>query len=57
MDWVVFLEPDLRDKKNELFKPGLVTVKGSWALAVDVTVRFESILSSLGDAAMEKVWK
>ena len=53
-DWVVLVEHRLRDKTNKLFKPDLIVVNGSQAKGVDITVRFESSLSSLGDAAAEK---
>ncbi|KFP15231.1 hypothetical protein Z169_15067, partial [Egretta garzetta] len=56
-EWVVFLEPLLRDDNNELYKPDLIFVKESQALVVDVTVRYESKLTSLKDAAAEKVKK
>ncbi|KGL81735.1 hypothetical protein N309_13020, partial [Tinamus guttatus] len=57
LGWVVYLEPHLRDKSKELFKPDLVLVKGIRAIVVDVTVRYESGLSTLNDAAAEKVGK
>ncbi|KGL78284.1 hypothetical protein N309_03757, partial [Tinamus guttatus] len=58
LGWVViYLEPHLSDKTNELFKPDLVLVKGIRAIVVDITVCYESGLSTLSDAVAEKVSK
>lgn len=47
----------MRDEVNELFKPDLIFVKGSKAVVVDVTVRYEHSESSLREAASEKARK
>lgn len=48
-DWIAFQEPILKDEQNEIYKPDLVFVKGDQAIAIDVTVRYESKLTSLSD--------
>uniref|UniRef100_A0A8C5JJ73 Reverse transcriptase n=1 Tax=Junco hyemalis TaxID=40217 RepID=A0A8C5JJ73_JUNHY len=55
--WIVYEEPHLRDEVNELFKPDLIFVKGSKAVVVDVTVRYEHSDTSLKEAASEKARK
>ncbi|KGL83141.1 hypothetical protein N309_05172, partial [Tinamus guttatus] len=57
LGWIVYLEPHLSDSNNELFKPDLVLVKGVRAIVVDITVRYESGLTTLSDTAAEKVGK
>ncbi|KFV88667.1 hypothetical protein N308_03567, partial [Struthio camelus australis] len=57
LGWEIFIEPHLRGQDNEFLKPDLIVVKEGRARVVDVTVRFESNLSTLGDAAGEKVRK
>ncbi|NXU26030.1 PO24 protein, partial [Thalassarche chlororhynchos] len=56
-EWVIFQEPLLKDHQNELYKPGLIFVKGGQAFVVDLTVRYESKPSSFADAVAEKVRK
>ncbi|KFW93817.1 hypothetical protein N336_05718, partial [Phalacrocorax carbo] len=56
-DWVLFQELMVRDEQNELYKPDLVFIKEGQALVVDITVRYESKLTSLVDAAAEKIKK
>lgn len=53
----VFQEPHLRDNVNKLFKPDLIFVKGSKAVLVDVTVRYEHSDVSLREATSEKAKK
>lgn len=54
---VVFQELLLKDEQNELFKLDLVFVRGDQAFVLDITVRYESKLTSLVDAAAETVKK
>lgn len=56
-DWVVFQKLLLKCQQNKLYKPDLVFVKGDQAFGVDITLRYESKLTSLVDAAVEKVKK
>ena len=56
-DWIVFQEPLLRDEQNKLFKSDLVFVKDHQALVVNLTVRYESKLTSLVDTAAENIKK
>lgn len=54
---MVFQEPLLKHEQNRLYKPDLVFVKGNQALAVDITIRYESKPTSLVDVVAEKVRK
>ncbi|KFW87927.1 hypothetical protein N305_00045, partial [Manacus vitellinus] len=56
-DWVVYQEPNIRDREGELFKPDLIFVKDKQALVVDVTVRYEADDTTLEKAEKEKVKK
>lgn len=56
-DWVVFQKLLLKCQQNKLYKPDLVFVKGDQAFGVDITLTYESKLTSLVDAAVEKVKK
>nr|XP_009937240.1 PREDICTED: LOW QUALITY PROTEIN: gamma-soluble NSF attachment protein [Opisthocomus hoazin] len=53
--WLVFHESLLRDHQNKLYKPDLIFVKGDQVLVADISIRYDSKLLSLADAAAEKV--
>ncbi|KGL76544.1 hypothetical protein N309_14686, partial [Tinamus guttatus] len=52
--WEIYVESHLRDNNNELFKLDLIMVKGCCAKVVDVTVHYESGVTTLSDAVAEK---
>ncbi|KFP34641.1 hypothetical protein N324_02012, partial [Chlamydotis macqueenii] len=57
-NWIVFNEPVLKSEQNELlYKPDLIFVKENQAMVVDITIRYESKITSLVDVANEKVKK
>ena len=53
----MFHESLLRDHQNKLYKPDLIFVKGDQVLVADISIRYDSKLLSLADAAAEKVRK
>ncbi|KFO72602.1 hypothetical protein N303_00488, partial [Cuculus canorus] len=56
-DWKIYIEPLIRNDNNDLFKLDLIIVKDGAAMVIDVTIRYESTLLTLKEAAMEKVKK